>query len=136
MSRQNVELGANALRELPETRRPSGLGVAGWVLDMSGFPGWPDDLEYRGDEDFSRFLSTRLEPYDDWEMTADDLVDVDDQHVVAICRQRGRLKDADSWVELRFGILYTLSSGRIQRVQMFNPAEGALEAAGLGGGLA
>jgi ketosteroid isomerase-like protein len=58
-------------------------------------------------------------------------VDADDDRVVAVFRQRGRIKGADSWVDLRFGIVNTVAGGLIRRMQLFaTPAE-ALEAVGL-----
>jgi len=64
-------------------------------------------------------------------MDAAELVDADDDRVVAVVRQRGRLRGAGSWVELRLGIVCTLAEGLIQRMEVFATPDEALEAAGL-----
>jgi ketosteroid isomerase-like protein len=45
--------------------------------------------------------------------------------------QRGRLTGSTSWVEFRYGLLYTLEGGKIVRVRAYATPEEALEAAGL-----
>jgi ketosteroid isomerase-like protein len=64
-------------------------------------------------------------------MDAAELVDADDDRVVAVIRQRGRLRGTGSWVELRFGIVCTLAEGMIQRMEAFTTPDEALEAVGL-----
>jgi hypothetical protein len=61
----------------------------------------------------------------------EDLVDAGEDRVLAVLRQRGRPKGGESWVDLRYGIVYTLAHGLIQRMQVFAEPEEALEAAGL-----
>jgi ketosteroid isomerase-like protein len=61
----------------------------------------------------------------------EDLVDAGDDRVVAVVRQGGRLRGADSWVELRFGTVYIVDGGQIRRGQVFMTAQEALEAVGL-----
>jgi ketosteroid isomerase-like protein len=131
MSRENVEVVAASLQEFKITRRPTGFQAPDWVWDMRTFRGWPDEPEYRGPEGYMEFLARWTEPYDEWDFDVEDLVDAGDDRVVAVIHQRGRLRGADSWVELRFGIVNTVAGGLIRRMQVFmTPAE-ALEAAGL-----
>jgi ketosteroid isomerase-like protein len=98
---------------------------------MTAFHGWPDDTEYRGNDGFMEFFAKWTAPYDEWDIEVEDLLDPGDDRVVAVLRQRGRLRGADSWLELRFGIVYTLAEGRIRRSQVFTTAAEALEAVGL-----
>jgi ketosteroid isomerase-like protein len=132
MSRQNVEVVAESLREFSATHRPSERFTApDFVWDMGTFRGWPDVAEYRGVDEFMGFFAQWTEPYEAWDVDVEDLVDADDDRVVAILHQRGRLKGAESWVDLRYGIVYTLADGLIRRMQVFAEPEEALEAAGL-----
>jgi ketosteroid isomerase-like protein len=131
VSRENIEIVEAFYREFRATRRPTGLLAPDLVLEMRTFRGWPDEPEYRGPDEFMEFMAKWIEPYDEWDYEVEDLVDVDDDHVVAVVRQRGRLRGAGSWVELRFGIVNTVAGGLIRRMQVFmTPAE-ALEAVGL-----
>jgi len=98
---------------------------------MRTFRGWPDDEEYRGNDGFLEFQAKWTEPYDEWDFEVEDLVDADDDRVVAVIRQRGRIRGAGSWVELHFAIVCTLADGLIQRMQVFMTAAEALQAVGL-----
>jgi ketosteroid isomerase-like protein len=62
---------------------------------------------------------------------AESLVPVRDNRVVAVVRQRGRVRGAQSWVELRFGTVYTVSGGRIRSGQVFTTPQEALQAVGM-----
>jgi ketosteroid isomerase-like protein len=132
MSRENVNVVAASYREFKATQRtPTDFLAPDLVWDMRPFRGWPDEEEYRGLDGFIEFFAKWTEPYDEWDLEVEDLVDADDDRVVAVFRQRGRIKGADSWVDLRFGIVNTVAGGLIRRMQLFaTPAE-ALEAVGL-----
>jgi ketosteroid isomerase-like protein len=125
-----VEVVAASYRQFAATKRPTGL-APDLVWDLRTFRGWPDEEEYLGPDGFMEFLAKWREPYDERDLELEDVVDADDDRVVAVVRQRGRLKGADSWVELRFGIVNTVAGGLIRRMAVFaTPAE-ALEAVGL-----
>jgi hypothetical protein len=51
----------------------------------------------------------------------------------AAVSQRGRPKGSQSWVHLRFGVVWTVADGELKRGRVFRTAEEALEAAGLRG---
>jgi hypothetical protein len=55
------------------------------------------------------------------------------QYVGPIISQRGRPKGSQSWVHLRFGVVWTVADGELKRGRVFRTAEEALEAAGLRG---
>jgi ketosteroid isomerase-like protein len=130
MSQENAERVMASYREFAVTQQPSGL-APDLVLDLKTFRGWPDEEEYLGPEGFMEFLAKWREPYDEWDFELEKVVDAADDRVVTVGRQRGRLKGAGSWVELRFGIVNTVAGGLIRRMQVFaSPAE-ALEAVGL-----
>jgi ketosteroid isomerase-like protein len=131
MSRENVEVVANSLREFGQTQRPPGVMAPDFVWDMSAFQGWPEEEQYRGLDGFMGFFAKWTEPYDEWHHVVEDVVPVDDDRVVAVVRQRGRLRGADSWVELRFGTVYTVDGGRIRRAQVFTTPQEAFKAVGL-----
>jgi hypothetical protein len=43
----------------------------------------------------------------------------------------GKPHDSDSWVEMHYGLVYTVEEGLISRTQFYATPEDALEAAGL-----
>ena len=69
--------------------------------------------------------------YDDWEQDVKELVDAGTNQVVVITRQRGRLRDSDSWVDLEAAHVYTLDDGLLVRADVYGSRAEALKAAGL-----
>jgi ketosteroid isomerase-like protein len=71
--------------------------------------------------------------YGAWEKLEDrleELIDVDDDNVVAIMVQRGRGRASGVDVEDRLGAVWTLRDGKVVRVVWFPTREAALEAVG------
>jgi ketosteroid isomerase-like protein len=133
MSQENVELVAARLRSFQATLRATDTTAPDFVWDLSTLEGWPDAPEYVGPEGFNEFFARWTEAYDEFEQRLEELIDAGDEHVAAIIRQRGRPRGSESWVELRFGIVFTVTRGDIRRAQVFRTADEALEAAGLRG---
>lgn len=131
MSQENVDLVIGSLRTFIATRQPSGVTAPDYVWDMSGFPGWLDQAQYHGAREFMEFFAKWIEPYEEWDMEIEDFADAGDGRVVGILRQRGRPYGSAAWVEMRFGLVYTVADGLIQRTAVFAPPEEALRAAGM-----
>jgi ketosteroid isomerase-like protein len=131
VSRENVETAVRGLSIFREQQRPSGLHVPDYVWSMSGFPGWPGRMEYVGADDFMEFFDEWKQPYEEWDMELEEAVDAGGEHVVCVCRQRGRLRGAASWVDLQFGLLMTFEDGLIARIEVHAPPEAAFAAAGV-----
>jgi ketosteroid isomerase-like protein len=98
-------------------------------VTFSGF-GVIDDQTLRGWE-FLEFRAAWMEPYDDFMYEPQEILDAGTNQVVAILHQRGKPHDSDSWVEMDYGIVYTVEQGVISRSDFYAPPEQALEAAGL-----
>jgi ketosteroid isomerase-like protein len=133
MSQENVELVAERLRTFQATLRATDTTAPDFVWDLSTLDGWPDAPEYFGPEGFNEFFARWTEAYDEFEQRLDDVIDAGDEHVVSVIRQRGRPRGSESWVDLRFGIVFTVTMGDIRRARVFRTAEEALEAVGLRG---
>jgi ketosteroid isomerase-like protein len=54
-----------------------------------------------------------------------------EHQVVVILHQRRRPHDSDSWVEMDYGMVYTVDGRLITRADFYATPEAALEAAGL-----
>jgi ketosteroid isomerase-like protein len=131
MSQENVEVVEGFLEKFVVTLQFSDAIATDVVWDMSTFRGWPDQPEFHGFEGFSEFLSAWREPYDDWSMAVEQVLDADGDQVVAILVQRGRLRGSDSDVGQRYGVVYTVENGQIRRGQVYMTVEEPLEAVGL-----
>jgi ketosteroid isomerase-like protein len=132
MSQENVEVVRRMLSEFGDMQRPREEAFApNFIWDLSYFQGWLGQREFTGIDSFNEFFASWTEPYSEWVQEIEQIRDAGPNQVVATMRQRGRLRDSGSWVELRYGLLYTLKEGLIQRAQLHTPPEHALEAVGL-----
>ena len=77
------------------------------------------------------FFRRWIEPYAEWQIEVEDIIDTERDEVLAVLHQRGLLRDSESWVEMDYGIVYTVQGNQIQRAQVYASPERALEAAGL-----
>jgi ketosteroid isomerase-like protein len=128
VARENVELVTEALSRFGRTGEPSGMAAPDFVWDMTGLPEWLDDSVYRGEEGFRAFFERWTEAYDEWSGELEEVIDVDDEHVLVAMHQRGRVRGTDAWVDMRCGILYTVSDGKLRRARLFPTVDEALEA--------
>jgi ketosteroid isomerase-like protein len=87
-----------------------------------------DERSYVGVGGFRQLWLDWLEPWAEYHVGVEELVDSGDR-VVALIRDRGRRADMDAEVELTAGSVWTIRDGRIIRVE-FCTREDALFAAG------
>ena len=111
MSQENVDLVAESLREFQVTLRATQPAAADFVWDLSTLEGWPDAPQYFGREGFNEFIAKWTEAYNEFEQRMEELIDAGDQDVVSIISQRGRPRRSQSWVHLRFGVVWTVAEG-------------------------
>ena len=133
MSEENVEVvrRLNAAFGGTEPHPPSDFAAPDVVWDMSRFEGWPEQAEYRGMDEYAAFMEAWVAPYDDWAYEVEELIDAGEKRVVARLYQRGRPRGGDGWIEHRYGILYTVEDGLVQRAQVYATVDEALKATGL-----
>jgi ketosteroid isomerase-like protein len=132
MSQENIEIARRILLDdTPALYRLIAQTSPDFVWDMSTFEGWPDQGEFHGLEEFIAFLRRWVEPYAEWQIEVQDVIDTERDDVLALLHQRGRLRDSESWVEMQYGIVYTIQGGQLQRARCYATPEQAFKAAGL-----
>ena len=99
------------------------------ITTFSGF-GFVDQQTLRGWE-FLEFRTAWMEPYDDFMYEPKRILDAGASRVVATMHQRGKPHGSDSWVEMGYGMVYTVEEGLISRADFYATPGQALEAAGL-----
>jgi ketosteroid isomerase-like protein len=136
MSRENVEVVWSflaAFAELDEglvgRERVEEFIAQDAITTFSGL-GFLDDQTLRGWE-FLEFRASWIEPYDDFIYEPKEFLDAGGNRVVVTLHQRGKPHGSDSWVELDYGIVYTVEEGLISRADFYATPQQALEAAGL-----
>jgi ketosteroid isomerase-like protein len=132
MSEENVEIVRRVTTEFTENHQVlSELVAPDGVFDLSSWPAWSGQQEFHGIEGFMAFFAEWTHAYAEWDQEVEGVIDAGGSQVVEITRQRGRLRGSDSWIELRYGIVYTVEEGLIRRSKLYGTPEEALEAAGL-----
>jgi ketosteroid isomerase-like protein len=131
MSRENVDLERRSFEAFERGDRAAWLAeFDGQVVVRQTAP-IPDARTYQGHEGLVQVVSDWTQVFDDLVMTAEDFTDVGNKKVLVRVHQQARgagsgvAMDFDTW------FVYTVTSGKIARVEMFNDRGPALEAAGL-----
>ncbi len=101
-----------------------------FVWDTRSFDGWPEPREFHGFEGFVEFLRIWIEPYEDFRIDIVEVVEASDDVVVAVLRQRGRLRGSAGEVEMIYGVVYEFDGAKIRRASAYATPEEALGAAG------
>ena len=132
MSRENVEIIRRVTTEFTETQQvvPE-LYAPDAVWDLSSWPAWSGQQEFHGLDAFMAFFAEWTDAYEEWAQEVEGVIDAGGDQVVETTRQRGRLSGSDSWIEWRYGIVYTVKDGQIRRAKLYATPEEALKAAGL-----
>jgi ketosteroid isomerase-like protein len=131
MSRENVEIVTRGFDVFMATGQLSDEFAPDHVWDLSAFRGWLDRPIFHGADGFSEFINAWTQPYDDWNIAVEKVIDAGGDRVVAVLMQQGRLRGSDADVRMRYGIAYTVLDGQIRAAQVYRDPDEALEAVGL-----
>src|SRR3954467_7362898 len=136
MSEENVELSRAALNWFAQLDEglvaPEGVSqyfAQDPITTLSGF--MEEQTTLHGADAFLEFRAAWMEPYDDFMYEPVRIIDAGGDRVAVILRQRGKSHDGDGWVEMDYGLVYTLQEGLIARADFYATPEQTLEAAGL-----
>jgi len=136
MSGENAELARAALAAftevdegLVEPQRLEEFFAGDVVTTFSGLMN--EETVLRGFDEFLQWRAAWIEPYDEWSYEPVKIIDAGANRVVVTLHQRGRPRGSESWVEMDYGLVYTVEEGLISRVEFHATPDGALEAAGL-----
>jgi ketosteroid isomerase-like protein len=136
MSQENVELARSALAAFAELdeglvgrERVAEFFAQDVIATFSGF--LEEETTLRGADEFLKFRAAWMEPYDDFIYEPVKIIDAGGNRVVVILHQRGKPHGSDSWVEMDYGLVYTVEEGLITRGDFYATREKALEAAGV-----
>jgi ketosteroid isomerase-like protein len=132
VSQKNVEIVRRGFEHIRATGEPlTDILAPEFVWDMTTFrDGTFVSSEYQGANGMLDFLREWTEPFEEWEIEVDELLDAGDK-VVALCRQHARSKTSGVPVDMRLGMVFTLRDGLQTRMEMYADAAEALSAAGL-----
>jgi ketosteroid isomerase-like protein len=136
MSQENVELARAALNAwievdegLIDPQRLEEFFARDVTTTFSGF--MEERTTLHGTDEFLELRAAWMEPYEDWEYEVERILDAGANRVVVTLYQRGKPRDSDSWVDMHYGLVYTVEHGVITRGDFYATSEEALEAARL-----
>jgi ketosteroid isomerase-like protein len=132
MSQENVE----SVRDSLQVLRGRGLDAysAFWhpEINWRAMEGAPDDVgEMTGKDAVRRYAQDWFDTFDDFSTTAEEIVDLGGDRVLAVQRISGRAKLSGVETQYRYAVVYTLRDGLIVRGREYVDREQALKAVGL-----
>jgi ketosteroid isomerase-like protein len=92
---------------------------------------WPDVVGALGFEAAQDTMREYWETFEAYRVEIDEVIHADEDRVVNVVRDGGRMRGTDAEVRNRFVHVWTLRDGRIVRLSVHSDRERALEAAGL-----
>jgi ketosteroid isomerase-like protein len=132
MSRENVAVVQAALNAFAR----DGLDALAmyWTedIDHRAIEGAPDDRgPMHGRDAVRAYVQDWLDTFDDVRTEVVELIDADEDKVIAVLRMSGRAKLSGVETELTYAVVYTIRDGKIARGREYATRDQALEAAGL-----
>jgi ketosteroid isomerase-like protein len=115
---------------LVEPGRLEKFFAADAVLDMDPRVA-AEDTRFQTIDEFIEWRTGWIEMFDDWSYTAERFLDAGANRVAVTFTQRGRLRGTSGWVDMHYGIVYTVEGGLITASRMYVTVNDTLEAAGL-----
>jgi ketosteroid isomerase-like protein len=93
----------------------------------------PDAAIYHGSEGLLKAIAEWVEDFDEFKVTAEELIDANDHQVLVRVHQTAVGAQSGVPIEADFWFVHTLSNAKVTRLDMFAGKAHALEAAGLRG---
>lgn len=131
MSRENVDLVRRAFDAWNRGDFEAALNVAADDLEMD----WSNSIGplrgvYRGREEILDFISSFIEPFDSLEWDQEELIEVDESHVIVVNRVRIRGGHSGVEADATGAQLWAIAEGEARRIKLYQSKAEALEAAG------
>ena len=134
MPESNLETARRAYEHFVATGEPlEGAYHRDFVLDMSGFRGWPERQRYDGIEGLREFIGDWFETWEEGgEFDVAELRETDGK-VLALIQLRGRAKESGVPVEMEISHLLAFRDGKVERLTAFASHADGFDAAGIEG---
>jgi ketosteroid isomerase-like protein len=131
MSDENVEASHNAIAALNSDGIEGFLAYCDADVEWITPPNWLEERVFNGHDGVARAIALFAEQLDDFRVEMERVDDVDDERVVVLLYQCGRIKGSDHTLKEPLGIASTFRDGKATRFEVFFSWREALEAAGL-----
>jgi ketosteroid isomerase-like protein len=129
MSHGSVELVRDMYAAFNRGESPLASFTADFELDTTDVT--PDGTVVRGTEAAESEMQAYWKNFDDFRVEMEEVIHADDERVVGVVRDRGRLPGSDAEISNVFFNVFTFRDGRIARLSFHTDRSSALAAAGL-----
>ena len=121
------------MRDVYEVFNRGGWPVASFTEDfeLDTTDASPDGTVVRGAEAVASEMQAYWKSFDDFRVDLEEVVHADDELVVGVVRDQGRIAGSGAELSNRFFNVFTIRDGRIARMSFHTDRSGALAAAGL-----
>ncbi len=131
MSQRNVEISYDAIAALNRDGVEGFLAYCDPNVEWITPPNWLEDRVLNGYNGVRRAIALFDEQLDDFRVDMERIVDVDDDRVVVLLYQRGRIKGSGHTLEQPLGVATEFRDSKATRFKVYFSWEEALKAAGL-----
>jgi ketosteroid isomerase-like protein len=131
MSQKNVEISSEAIAALNRDGVDGFLAYCDPDVEWIAPPDWPEDPVFNGHDGVSRAIALFGEHLDDFQVEMEKVVDVDDDRVVVLLYQSGRIKGSGHTLREPLGVATEFRDGKATRFQLYFSWHEALNAVGL-----
>jgi hypothetical protein len=130
MSQENVEIVRRGFEHFTATGEPA------WNTLHDEVQGYDHDIfdarDYRGHAGIRRwFFEDWGSAWSEWSAEPEELIDVDDSHVILVLRIRAKGQGSGVELERQDAMLFELHGGLTVRIDYYNSRQQAFEAVGL-----
>jgi ketosteroid isomerase-like protein len=131
VSQRNVEISYDAIAALNRDGVEGFLAYCDPNVEWITPPNWLEDRVLNGYDGVRRAIALFDEQLDDFRVDMERIVDVDDDRVVVLLYQRGRIKGSGHTLEQPLGVATEFRDSKATRFKVYFSWEEALKAAGL-----
>ncbi len=131
MSQANVETSYNAIAALNSDGVEGFLAYCDPDVEWIPPPDWLEDPVFNGHDGVRRAIALFGEQLDDFRVEMERVDDVDDDRVVVLLYQCGRIKGSDHALKEPLGVAADFRDGKATRFQLYFSWKEVLKAVGL-----
>jgi ketosteroid isomerase-like protein len=129
MSEETVQAVADAIAAFDEGGVEAALAYADPEIDWIAPPEWLEDRLYKGHDGLRRLAEFWTQQFDEYRLAPERFIDLDDDRVIALIHQTGKIKGSETPIELSLGWIAQVRDGKLTKVNVYFSWEAALEAA-------
>jgi ketosteroid isomerase-like protein len=131
VSEQNVGVVRDAIAAFNRGGVEEALAYLDPNIEWLGPPEWLEERLYVGHSGMRRLALIWTESFDEYRLDLERVIELDDNRVVVLLYQRGRIKGSASRIEQPIGYDWEIRDGKVSRAHIYFSWDAVLKAVGL-----